>query len=114
MKAYASALGCSPVKIELTAEEKAAAKIYPKSTAKVLESGYGVMRTISPELMAKYGFNKRGSVINGGEIAKLTTNGTNSILDIKKMLDAQFPVGDSIESITKYVRMLEEAGLVTF
>ena len=114
MKAYASALGCSPVKIELTAEEKAAAKIYPKSTAKVLESGYGVMRTISPELMAKYGFNKRGSVINGGEIAKLTTNGTNSILDIKKMLDAQFPVGDSIETITNYVKMLEEAGLVTF
>jgi hypothetical protein len=71
------------------------------------------MRTISRDLMAKYRLDKRGAVINGSEIAKLTTDGTNSILDIKKMVDAQFPVGDSLETITRYIQMLEEAGLVT-
>lgn len=113
MKACAAKLGCAPIKLELTAQEKEASKIYPCATQKVKETGYGVMRSIPMEIMAKYGFDKRGAIINGNEIAKLATDGTNSILDIKKMLDAQFPVGDSIESITKYLKMLEEAGLVS-
>ncbi|MBQ5827303.1 MAG: hypothetical protein IIW47_00740, partial [Bacteroidales bacterium] len=115
MKAKASALGVAPIKaIVLTAQEKAAAKVFPKSTAKVKEFGYGVLNTVPRELMAKYGFAQRGAVKNGGEIAKLTTTGTNSILDIKKMLDAQFPSTDSLETITKYIEMLKEAGLVTY
>jgi hypothetical protein len=115
MKAKAAALGIAPLKgITLTAAEKTASKVYPKSTAKVKETGYGVLNTIPRDLMAKYGFDKRGSVKNGAEIAKLTTTGTNSILDIKKMLDAQFPSTDSLETVTRYVEMLKEAGLVTY
>lgn len=115
MKAKAAALGIAPLKgISLTAEEKAASKVYPKSTAKVKESGYGVLNSIPRDLMAKYGFAQRGSVKNGAEIAKLTTAGTNSILDIKKMLDAQFPSADSLETVTKYIEMLKEAGLVAY
>ena len=115
MKAKAAALGIAPLKgISLTAEEKAASKVYPKSTAKVKESGYGVLNSIPRDLMAKYGFAQRGSVKNGAEIAKLTTAGTNSILDIKKMLDAQFPSTDSLETVTKYIEMLKEAGLVAY
>ena len=115
MKAKAAALGIAPLKgIALTAEEKAASKVYPKSTAKVKESGYGVLNSIPRDLMAKYGFAQRGSVKNGAEIAKLTTAGTNSILDIKKMLDAQFPSADSLETVTKYIEMLKEAGLVAY
>ena len=115
MKAKAAALGIAPMKgITLSAAEKAASKVYPKSTAKVKEYGYGVLNSIPRELMAKYGFDKRGSVKNGAEIAKLTTTGTNSILDIKKMLDAQFPSTDSLETVTKYVEMLKEAGLVAY
>lgn len=115
MKAKAAVLGVAPIKaIALTAEEKAASKVYPKSTAKVKEYGYGVLNSVPRELMAKYGFAQRGAVKNGAEIAKLTTTGTNSILDIKKMLDVQFPATDSLETITKYVEMLKEAGLVTY
>ena len=115
MKAKSAALGIAPLKgIALTAEEKAASKVYPKSTAKVKESGYGVLNSIPRDLMAKYGFAQRGSVKNGAEIAKLTTAGTNSILDIKKMLDAQFPSADSLETVTKYIEMLKEAGLVAY
>ena len=115
MKAKAAALGVAPISATiLTAQEKAASKVYPKSTAKVKEFGYGVLNTIPRDLMAKYGFAQRGAVKNGAEIAKLTTNGTNSILDIKKMLDAQFPSTDSLETVTKYIEMLKEAGLVTY
>ena len=115
MKAKAAALGIVPLKgITLSAAEKAASKVYPKSTAKVKEYGYGVLNSIPRETMAKYGFDRRGSVMNGAEIAKLTTTGTNSILDIKKMLDAQFPYTDNLETVTKYVEMLKEAGLVTY
>ena len=115
MKVKAAALGVAPFKgVTLTAAEKAASKIYPKSTAKVKEFGYGVLNSVPRDLMAKYGFAQRGAVKNGGEIAKLTTNGTNSILDIKKMLDAQFPAADSLETVTKYIEMLKEAGLVTY
>ena len=115
MKAKATQLNIAPTKaIVLSAEEKAASKIFPSTTPKVKETGYGVMRTVSKELMQKYGFDKRGSVNHGGEIAKLTVGGKNSILDIKKMLDAQFPNPDSIQVITQYLAMLKEAGLVTY
>ncbi len=115
MKAKAALLGVAPMKgVTLTAEEKAASKIYPRSTEKVKESGYGVTRTIPSELMAKYGFDKRGAIGYGSEIGKMTVGGNNSILDIKKMLDAQFPDPDSLEAITKYLEMLKEAGLVTY
>ncbi len=115
MSAKAAMLGVTPFKgITLSDEEKAAAKVYPRSTAKVKEYGYGVLRSVPQELMKKYGFDKRGAIANGAEIAKLTTGGTNSILDIKKMLDVQFPRTDSLEAITKYLEMLKEAGLVEF
>ena len=114
MKLKASSLGVAPAKIVLSAEEKSASKIYPRSTPKVKEYGYGVLRTITPDLMAQYGFNPRGSVNHGGEIAKLTVGGKNSILDIKKMIDAQFPNTDSLDTITRYLEMLKEAGLVEF
>lgn len=114
MKMRAASLGVTPLKIVLSADEKAAAKVYPCSTAKVKEFGYGVLRSVPREIMMKYGFDRRGAVNHGGEIAKLTTDGTNSILDIKKMLDAQFPNPDSLEVIIRYLEMLKEAGLVEF
>ena len=114
MKLKASSLGVAPSKIVLSAEEKSASKVYPRSTAKVKETGYGVLRTVPAEVMAKYGFNKRGAVNHGAEIAKLTVGGKNSVLDIKKMLDAQFPNPDSLETITRYLEMLKAAGLVEY
>lgn len=113
MKVKAAALGVAPLKLTLTAEEKAASKVFPKATAKVTEYGYGVLNSVPADLMTKHGISRR-DVSNSAEIAKLTTGGTNSILDIKKMLDAQFPNNDSLEAITKYMAVLKEAGLVTY
>lgn len=114
MKAKAAASGSSPLKIELSAEEKAASKIYPRSTSKVKEYGYGVLRSIPDELLVRYGFDKRGAITYSAEAAKLTSDGKNSILDIKKMLDAQFPEADSLETIVRYLSMLKDAGLVEY
>lgn len=115
-KAVAPALGLTaPKAVVLTDAEKKAAKIYPRTTAKVKETGYGVTRTISRELQQKYGLTTpQGRVAHGDDIAKLTVGGVNSILDIKKMQDAQFPDADSLEKIQNYLNMLKEAGLVAF
>ena len=54
------------------------------------------------------------ALAHGDDIAKLTVSGKNSILDIKKMQDAQFPDADKLEDIIRFLDMLKEAGLVTF
>ena len=110
MKAKAATSGYAPVKVELSAEEKAASKIFPHSTSKVKEYGYGVLRSIPAELAAKYGIR----LIYSAEVAKLASYGKNSVLDIKKMLDAQFPDSDSLESVMKYIELLKEAGLLEY
>ena len=110
IKAVALGVTVPKVAITLTAEEQAASKVFPKSTPKVLETGYGVTRAISRDLQQKY----MAQVPNSGEASKLTIGGSHSILDIKKMLEAQFPQKVAIAELTKYMNMLKEAGLVTF
>lgn len=115
MKAQAALLGVAPVKrIELTAEEKAAAKMFPRTTAKVKQTGYGVLQTVTKELLEKHQLieNGRSVMAHAGDIAKLTCTGKNSVLDIKKMQDAQFPDADSLTNIIRYMDVLKEAGLV--
>ncbi|MCF0177030.1 MAG: M28 family peptidase [Bacteroidales bacterium] len=115
-KAFSSALGMAAIKgIQLTDIEKKASKIYPKTTSKVKESGVGVVRTLSADIMKKYGVaNAQGRSLlsHGDDVAKLTVDGSNSILDIKKMQDVQFPDADSLENIINYLEALKEAGLV--
>ena len=117
LKARAGQLGVavSP-KIQLTAEEKAAAKVFPRSTAKVKEYGYGVLSSLSKDLLGKYDLLRgtRLALAHGDDIAKLTVNGNLSVLDIKKMQDAQFPDADSLADILKFMDLLKEAGLVAF
>lgn len=117
-KAIAPALGTvAPKTVTLTDAEKKAAKIFPRTTAKVKETGYGVVRSISADLLKKYNLvNAQGRSVmaHGDDIAKLTVGGVNSILDIKKMQDAQFPDADSLENIMSYLDALKEAGLVAF
>lgn len=114
MKAKAASAGYAVAGQDMTAEEKAASKIFPRSTSKVKEAGYGVLRSIPQDLMGKYGQSRTSGARYGSEIAKLSTDGKNSVLDIKKMLDAQFPDSDSLESVMNYVEMLKEAGLVEY
>ena len=117
MKARAAMLDTTaPKRVELTTEEKAAAKVFPHATVKVKETGYGVLRNIPKELLTKHqlikGESARLSLAHSDDIAKLTTSGKLSVLDIKKMQDAQFPDADSLADIMRFINMLKEAGLV--
>ena len=90
--------------IVLTDLEKKASKIYPKATAKVMEIGGGVIRTVPRDVR----------LAHADDVAKLASDGVNSVLDIKKMQDVQFPDADSLENILKYLDLLKSEGLVTF
>ncbi|GHT30193.1 hypothetical protein AGMMS49574_09150 [Bacteroidia bacterium] len=109
-KARGERLSVAIKPIVLTQEELKASKTYPKATALAREKGYGVLRsTITRDLLTQHNLL---SVQNGAEIARLTIPGTNSILDIKKSLDAQFPKAETIDEITRYLDLLKEARLV--
>jgi hypothetical protein len=55
----------------------------------------------------------QASAINKSELQVLI-NGENSVLMIKKMLDAQSPRQSPLEEVTNYLRQLEAAGFVLF
>ncbi|MCQ2130983.1 MAG: M28 family peptidase [Bacteroidales bacterium] len=90
--------------IALTDLEKKASKIFPRATAKVMEIGGGVIRTVPRDVR----------LAHADDVAKLASDGVNSVLDIKKMQDVQFPDADSLENILKYLDLLKSEGLVTF
>ncbi|MDR1406518.1 MAG: M28 family peptidase [Tannerella sp.] len=129
VRARGETLGVALKPITLTPEEQKAAKVYPKATPLVLETGYGALRTIPHDTFVRHGimppvFGRNAgaasgtptgvAIVNGAEIARLARTGNNSILDIKKMLDAQFPNAESIGDITRYLEMLRDAKFVTY
>jgi aminopeptidase YwaD len=111
----AEKLGVKPVKIQLTELEQKAAKIVPKPTAKVTEGGYREYRNfitqVPKEEAAKYPYSGRGEIVNTAEL-QLLIDGKRSVLDIKKMLDAQYSGESKLESILNYIEILKLAGLV--
>ena len=109
-KARGEALKVAIKPVVLQADEVKASKIYPKATPAARETGFGVIRNIPQDIQAKYNLQVR----NGAEIARLTIHGNNSILDIKKLLDAQFPNAESLAEVTQYLELLKEVKLVAY
>ena len=78
----------------------------PKQTPKVTAEGYQGYRQFCPAVeLAKF----RG--LDTTELSRLV-NGRQSVLDIKKMLEAQAPVKADLQLIIDYVDVLAKAGLV--
>ncbi len=101
--------------VKLTDLEKKASKIYPKSTDKVKELGYGALNKMFTE---KYGPSSRRQLYSyevgdTAEAARLTQDGNKSILDIYKMVVAQSTRPTSLEALISYMDELEELGLIT-
>jgi hypothetical protein len=129
-KARGEALNVAVKPVALTPEELKASKIYPKATSLAFETGYGALRTIPREVQVKHGimppaFGRGGGstgaevqngvyIANSTEIARLTVSGNNSVLDIKKMLDAQFPHAESLADIMRYLELLKEVKYVSW
>jgi len=117
MEMTADSFGIGHVKIEMTELEKKADSIVPKPTAKVKEGGYREYRNfisqVPAEEAAKYPYAGRGNIANTAEL-QLLINGKRSVLEIKKMLDAQYSGESKLESILNYLEILKLAGLVEF
>jgi hypothetical protein len=110
-KARAEALHTTLGPVTLSDEEQKASKKYPRATSVTGEVGFGALRNIPRELQDKY---KHLRPRNGGEIARLARQGSHSVLDIKKILDAQFPNAESIDEILQYLELLKDLNLIDF
>jgi len=119
MESIARETKIPPVKLELSALEKKAAGIVPRPTAKVKAKGYSgytaLITAVPAEIKAKYpyGRNTEFAVANTAEL-QLLANGTHSVLDIKKMLDAQNERPTSLQGILNCLEILKAAGLVEY
>jgi hypothetical protein len=86
--------------------EVSATAIVPKQTPKVTSEGYqGYRQFLTGVDLSKF----RG--LDTTEVGRLV-NGRHSLLDIKKMLDAQAPAKADLQQIVDYVGALAKAGLV--
>ncbi len=112
MKMRASILGTGPAIIQLNGTEKKAALVVPELTEGSFKLGRGMMAekisSLSDETTAKY---PTGPRIDRHEAARLI-NGERSVLDIKKMLDAQFRYETDLVDILNFFYLLREAGIL--
>jgi aminopeptidase YwaD len=114
--ATARRLGLKLQPLAPTDIERKAAKIVPRPTAKVGQDGYrGYQKLLSAvpgETRLKFPTAGKGlSLANPGEL-QLLVNGRHSVLDIKKMLDAQNERRSTLPAILNYLEILKLAGLV--
>jgi len=106
MKAAAARLKAAPVVLKPTDLELTAAAMIPKQTPKVTANGYQGYREFLPAAeLAKF----RG--LDTGELGQLV-NGRQSVLDMKKMIEAQAPVKADLQLMIDYMNVLAKAGLV--
>ncbi|MFI3321407.1 MAG: M28 family peptidase [Rikenellaceae bacterium] len=114
LAAAAEALGAT-TEFKLTDLEKKATKMYPKTTPKVREMGYGVLNNVYAEKYGKEARMKLATMAIGdsAEAARLTLHGDKSILDIYKMVDAQSTKPTDLQTLIDFMGELESYGLVT-
>jgi aminopeptidase YwaD len=116
MEAVAQKLGIKPVRITLNDMEKRAARITPKPTPLVKMNGYREYRTFIDQVPKvgkdKYPYDRDG-IPSTSELQSLI-NGKRSVLEIKNMLDVQYPHRSNLESVMNYIQVLKLAGLISF
>ena len=113
MRIAASLVGVKPIELNLTAEEKKAAGVVPRPTAKIREKGYRGYRAAIEEATKASG---KSSSVAGAAAAEiqLLCNGKNSALDMQKMLDTQMQRPTELGGIVGYLEILKQAGLVEY
>jgi len=94
--------------------EKKAMKIIPVPTEKALTMGYNGERkylsALPADFIAKHSYY---GIVNTSEAAGLA-DGKRNLLQIKKMIDAQFERESPLEAILNYFTVLKEAGLMKY
>ncbi len=114
MEIRAATLNTPPPGINLTDDEVAADKIVPQLTEGMFKGGQGILAeklsSLSDDKLAVYPLRRR---IDQTEIARLV-DGQNSILMIKKMMDAQSRTETDLGDIMNFIYLMREAGVVDF
>lgn len=114
MEAKASEYGIPGIIITPDNLESRAMKIVPVLTEKALRMGYGADRqyisALPADFLSKYPY--RG-IVNASEAAGLA-DGKRNLLEIKKMVDAQFENESPLQDIINYFTVLKEAGLIKY
>jgi aminopeptidase YwaD len=112
MAVVAAGLGVSPASLALSEMEVRAESSVPRPTALVKRDGYrGWQRHLQAVPEAELADLPFDGVANTGEL-RLLIDGTRSVLDIKKALDAQSRDTSDLQAIFNYIEVLRRAGLV--
>jgi hypothetical protein len=96
--------------------ERRASRIVPKRTPLVKQGGYREYRTLIDQVPKEekdrfpYG---RDGIPSTSELQCLI-DGKRSVLEIKYMLDVQYPRKANLESVMNYIQVLKLAGLIAF
>lgn len=113
--ASARRLGVKRGPIVLSELEKKAARSVPRPTARVRENGYrGYQKFINdvpPAERAKHPIAGKDLALASTSELQLLIDGRRSVLDIKKMLDAQHERKSTIQAIFNHIEILKMAGL---
>jgi aminopeptidase YwaD len=111
----AKTLNLQGITFKASQAETSARSVIPKMTPLVTEKGYRgyaeVMTKLDQKVKDKYPVTNRR--IDSQEIGRLC-NGTNTVTDIKKLLDAQSKEDNDLQDVLNSVYLFREAGLVTF
>jgi aminopeptidase YwaD len=116
MQIVAKRLSTTEASLGLTALEREAARLVPRAMPKIRQLEFwgvnAILESLPPDVKARYPLSKE-SAFNRSEL-QLLVDGENSVLMIKRMLDAQSPRQSMLEEVLNYLRQLEAAGLVGF
>jgi len=112
LKFYAEGRAGKTLKIALSPEELDASTIYPVQTSKPKEMRYGALNKALESLSAEQRNELRNNLGDMADIARMTNSGNNTVLDIRKMMMAQFDKAPSIVDINKFLALLEKEGFV--
>ncbi len=114
--AAARKLGVKRGPIVLSDLERRAARSVPRPTARVRENGYReyqkYLTAVPAAERAKYPVAGKDLALANANELQLLIDGRRSVLDIKKMLDAQYERKSALQAIFNHIEVLKLAGLV--
>lgn len=115
MKLKSSQISVKPIRIKLSNEELQASEIIPIPTLKVSENGYRgygkFIRELPAETKEKFPYPSLRRT--SSELERLC-NGKRNALEIKKLIDVQYPYQVELTDVLNYLELLKQSGLVTY
>ena len=114
MNSRSKQLSIPPITLVTDDAERNAIRIVPVMTDKAKSMKYGAyndyINGLSPEYKLAHPYR---SIVNLNEVAGLA-DGKRNLLQIKKMVDAQFERESPLQDLVNYYNVLKEAGLMKF